>query len=255
MSVKECEELLNDYTRWLRQQITVTELETGCEITTPFLDRHNDMLQIYLQRENGHYILSDDGYTLADLQMSGVDLSTPKRQEALETMLRGFGVEQHENALRVKTQKEQLPQRKHALLQAMLAVNDLFLTAQARVASFFYEDVEQYLALHDIRFVPHASFIGRSGYTHQFDFVIPASKKSAERLIKAIGSPNKDNLTSFMFAWQDTKEVRAPHAQAVAFLNDGQKSLRADSLSALEAYNIHPIAWSQRDNSLALLAG
>lgn len=59
------------------------------EITTPFLDRHNDRLQIYATKSNGHFALTDDGYVIQDLQSSGCELKTKKRRALLETTLNG----------------------------------------------------------------------------------------------------------------------------------------------------------------------
>ena len=59
MNRAECQKLINSYVDWLRQGISVEEVGTACELTTPFLDRHNDHLQVYATRRNGNIILSD----------------------------------------------------------------------------------------------------------------------------------------------------------------------------------------------------
>ena len=66
----------------------------ACELTTPFLDRHNDHLQVYATRRNGSFVLSDDGYVLSDLRTSGLEIDTPKRKIILESVLNGLGVAQ-----------------------------------------------------------------------------------------------------------------------------------------------------------------
>lgn len=249
---KDCNELVNEYLNWLREQITVSEVNGACEITTPFLDRHNDFLQIYVKKEGDKFFLTDAGYILADLQMSGLDL-TPKRQTILQTILRGFGVEQHNSELRVRASKKDFPQQKHSLLQAMLAVNDLFMVAQSRVEAFFLEDVEQYLRLNKIRFIPKVNFIGKSGYSHHFDFAIPPSDAAPERLIKAINRPSRDNITTSIFSWDDTSASREEDSQAYVFLNDQEKAISSNSLTALESYKITPILWTKRDEKVELL--
>jgi hypothetical protein len=98
------------------------------EITTPYLDRHNDALQIYVRAENGGYVLTDDGYTIHDLQASGCNL-TGKRQDLLKMTLSGFGVKLRDEALEVQSTADTFPLKKHSLVQAMLAVNDLFYLA------------------------------------------------------------------------------------------------------------------------------
>jgi hypothetical protein len=254
MVVSECEQLVNEYLEWLRQNISIIKIDDVCEITTPFLDRHNDHLQIYVQEENGHYLLSDDGYILADLQMSGVEFNTEKRKDILNTMLAGFGITQKNSELQIGAQRHNLAQRKHNLIQAMLAINDMFVVAGPRVFSLFREDVEQYLRAHKVRFVGLVSFPGRSGFIHNFDFAIPSSETRPERLVKAINNPTRDNVSSLIFAWNDTREARSTNAEAYAVLNDQERPLTVDARIALESYGIIPMLWSQREQYATKLA-
>lgn len=239
--------LVKEYVDWLRRGLVISEERGVYEITTPFLDRHNDHLQIYLRHENGHYVLTDGGYILADLEMSGVDINTPKRRQVLDTILRGFGVRREGGELRVEAQPEDLPRRKHALLQAMLAVNDMFVMGQEQVLSLFLEDVEGFLRAYNVRYVAQIKLTGRSGFDHHFDFAIPASDKRPERLLRAINSPSRDTIEVLCFAWSDTREVRSPDAQALAVLNDTDRQIGAEALQALKAYQIMPILWSARE--------
>ncbi|HKZ69251.1 MAG TPA: DUF1828 domain-containing protein [Anaerolineales bacterium] len=252
-AANDCLTLVDKYVVWLKKGISVEQIGDVCEITTPFLDRHNDHLQIYIQRVNGKYVLSDDGYTLADLRQSGVEFDTEKRKRALETVLRGFGVTQSQDRLIVETDRGDLPRRKHNLIQAMLAVNDLFIMGREHVASFFREDVEKYLLANNVRYVGMIKFAGRSGYDHTFDFAIPPSAKHPERLARAINIPNRDSVGAFIFAWNDVRQVRKEDAQAFAFLNDEDRNISADSIHALQAYEIAGIPWSRRNEFLELL--
>jgi hypothetical protein len=124
-------QLVDDYVEWLRRGLSAESVGNACELTTPFLDRHNDHLQIYAVRRNGSIMLSDDGYILSDLRASGLELTTPKRKIVLETALRGFGVQLDGNRLQIEAPPRNLGQRVHALIQAMLALNDMFVMAQA----------------------------------------------------------------------------------------------------------------------------
>jgi Domain of unknown function DUF1828 len=100
MSVPEIEKLLQDYRAWLRDKTTLRLVNGGwVEITTPSLDRHNDALQIYVRAENGGYVLTDDSYTIHDLEASGCNLHTEKRRDLLKMTLNGFGVKLENEAL------------------------------------------------------------------------------------------------------------------------------------------------------------
>jgi hypothetical protein len=250
-----CEDLITQYILWLREQISISVTNDGniCEITTPFLDRHNDSLQIYVVRDGESLIITDDGYILSDLNKAGVDLSTEKRQQVLKTILQGFGVENVNGSLQVRTSIREFSHKKHALIQAMLSVNDLFVLAQSRVESFFVEDVERFLRLNEIRFISRLNFTGKSKYIHYFDFAIPSSDKASERIIKAINSPTRDNISSCIFSWSDTRDERPPNSRLIAFLNDESRPISEDSIQALESYEIIPAPWSKREEVIDFL--
>ena len=138
--VKDIQKLLDDYTRWLRDKTVLRDVgRDWVQVTTPHLDRHNDCLQFYVRREDNGYLLTDDGYIISDLINSGCPLDSPKRQELLKMTLAGFGVQMDDEQLLIKATPENFPLKKHNLIQAMLAVNDLFYLASPHVASLFYE--------------------------------------------------------------------------------------------------------------------
>ena len=114
------------------------------ELTTPFIDRHNDYLQIYIKATPSGLLLTDDGYIIRDLEISGLEFNTERRKNELNTILNGFGVKLHGDCLEVEARPDNFPQKKHNLLQAMLAINDLFVLTPAKVASYFKEDVERF---------------------------------------------------------------------------------------------------------------
>jgi len=255
MSSLPCEDLVQAYVRWLGERISVADVEGVCEITTPFLDRHNDHLQIYVRRTAQGLLLTDDGYTLSDLAISGLDLRTERRQELLRTILAGLGVREEKGELVVETNDADFPRGKHSLLQAMLAVNDLFVAAPPRVARLFREDVERFLAAHEIRFTPQVHLVGKSGLSHRFDFVIPASRDRPERAVRAINVLDRQTAGFLIFAWSDTRDRRPPRSQLYAIVNDtDSRELRPELLEALRAYEVRPVKWSERDRHVEELA-
>jgi hypothetical protein len=255
MSVAEIEKLLHDYRAWLRDRTTLREVNgEWVEITTPYLDRHNDVLQIYARAENGGYVLTDDSYIIHDLEASGCNLHTDKRQDLLKMTLNGFGVKLQNEALEVHATAENFPLRKHSLIQAMLAVNDLFYLAKPVVESLFFEDVVAWLDANDVRYFPRVKLPGTSGYDHFFDFVIPKSRKQPERIMKAITRPTRDAALLFISAWSDTRQVRSIESKAYALLNDAEQSVSSDVTEAFRNYQIRPVPFSQRIEVLAELA-
>ncbi|MBU4273713.1 MAG: DUF1829 domain-containing protein [Planctomycetes bacterium] len=245
--IQDIQNLLDQYMAWLKDKTTLRQVDDWVEITTPYLDRHNDYLQIYAQRKNGGYVLTDDGYTIEDLEQSGCKLESPKRRDLLNTTLNGFGVRLNKTALEVNASKESFALRKHSLIQAMLAVNDMFYLASPTVASVFYEDVVSWLDIIEVRYTPKVKFTGRTGYDHLFDFVIPKSRRQPERILRTINHPNRVQAQSVVLAWIDTKEVRPQDAQAYALLNDSEQEVPVAVSDALQNYGVTPVPWSKRD--------
>lgn len=255
-TAQEIEKLLNDYRAWLKDKTTLREVnDSWVEITTPYLDRHNDALQIYARAENGGYLLTDDSYTIQDLEASGCSLNRGKRDDLLKMTLNGFGVQMNREALEVHASPDNFPSRKHNLIQAILAVNDLFYLAQPVVASLFLEDVIAWLDDSDIRYTPKVKFTGISGFDHLFDFVIPRSAgKQPERIVQAINRPTRDTAEAFIYKWSDTREVRPPESKAYAVLNDFEQAISGGVLDAFRNYHIQPVPWSHRAEVVGELA-
>lgn len=246
--IQDIQRLMDVYYAWLKDKSVLRQIDQWVEITTPYLDRHNDYVQIYAKRANGGFILSDDGYTIDDLEQSGCKLESRKRQDLLKMTLNGFGVQMEGKALQVHATPENFPLRKHNLVQAMLAVNDMFYLAMPMVASLFYEDVVAWLDVHDVRYTPKVKFTGKTGYDHLFDFVIPKSRQQPERIIQTVNRPNRDTAQAVVLSWIDTKEVRPPESRAYALLNDTEQGASQAVVDALQNYNVRPVAWSQREN-------
>lgn len=253
--IDEIRGLLDDYSAWVRDRNVLRAVsDQWVEITTPFVDRNNDSLQIYARRVPEGFELTDAGETIADLRLSGCELDTDKRRGLLKVITNGFAVQLNDDALEVTASVNNFPLRKHNLVQAMLAVNDLFVLAAPTVASLFHEDVEAWLKGSEVRFTPNVRFVGKSGFDQHFDFAIPASRTHPERLVNAIAVPSRQRISSLLLAWEDTKENRSADARCVAILNDNERPVRHESLMALRNYDITPVKWSERFEALPELA-
>ncbi len=252
--INEVRDLVDSYRVWLKDKTVLREVEGWIEITTPYLDRHNDYLQIYAKKEAAGFLLTDDGYVIGDLEQSGCKLNSGKRQSLLRMTLAGFGVQLHENRLEVVATGENFALRKHNLVQAMLAINDLFYLAEPLIANLFFEDVVAWLDLNDIRYTQNVKFTGKSGYDHHFDFVIPRSRQQPERVLRTITRPSRDTAQAVAFSWIDTKETRQHESRAYALLNDSEHSVSSSVLDALKNYDVSPILWSQREGARGVLS-
>ncbi|MFP4293687.1 MAG: DUF1828 domain-containing protein [Bacteroidota bacterium] len=248
-------ELVNSYVDWIKKGISLREVGDGWhELVTPFLNHRNDMIEIYLRQEpDGSILISDAGITLNELKLSGVDIErSGKRANELETILRSFGITKTEkNELIVKTTTKNFPQVKHRIIQAILSVDDLFVLSKPKVESFFIEDVMTFFEIKDVIFVRDTTFIGKSGFSHKFDFTLPKIKQRKEVAIKAINTPRKDRVESVMWMLEDTRLVR-PETEGLLILND-ESEISSEIQRALEEYNISYFEWSKREENISKL--
>lgn len=252
------QDIIDAYVGWIKDNSSLRLIEDGrfCEITTPFLDRHNDHLEIYGTKKDNAIFLTDDGNTLSDLEMSGVLLSSPKREKIFRTIVNGFGVRVGEKGeLYVEGNVNGIGQKKHQLLQAILAVNDMFTLSQETVYSLFKEDVEMLFKSYGLVYSKDIKLIGKSGFDQNIDFLIPRSTNKPERLIRTINNPKKDNVMATIFAFNDIAAIREEVTSPYVIYNDTTDSLISqDSLEALSHYSIKTIPWSQREKCKEELA-
>ncbi len=249
------ENLMDRYVAWVREKITLRPVDDNwTEITRPYIDRHNDYLQIYMREKDGKILLSDDGHTIEDLLQSGCNLESRKRQQLLRQTLAGFGIQQNGNDLETQATPHTFPMRKHDLVQAMLAVNDLFCLAVPMVTSLFFEDVEAWMDAADIRYVSGARFTGKSGFDHHFDFVIPKSRLRPERFVETVNVPTRSKAELLAFKWEDTKDARPSKSEVYAIINDQDASVAEPVLEAMRRYEIIPVRWSLRAEAVKNLA-
>lgn len=239
--------LLDNYYTWLRDKTVWKQINQWAEITTPYLDRNNDYIQIYLRKHEDGFLLTDDGATIGGLAQEGCALDSNKRQKLLQMTLNGYGVSYEGNALQIKANQDNFALRKHNLVQAILAVNDMFYLAEPHVASLFFEDVRAWLDISNIRYSEQISFIGKSGFARKFDFLISKSGSAPERLIKSINNPVKNSADAIIMDWLDTREQRPENSKAYAFVNDNDRNVSSSVTDALLNYDIKPVLWSNRE--------
>jgi hypothetical protein len=237
---------IKDYMNWLEAKYSIREINSHYELNTPFLNHMNDYIQIYIKNngKNG-YILSDDGETISNLELLGIDLNNPNKKRALNTVLNGCGVIlSKNNELTIQSNIQDFPKKKHNILQAILAVDDLHVLAQPKSESYFLDDVLHYLNKIDVRYSKNIVLQGKSSFQHKFDILIPPSIKYKERIVKIIPNPKKQNVVPILFAFEDTKSER--DSEGILLLNDTHNEINSEVHQAISQYKIVELDWSKR---------
>lgn len=248
------EALKENLITWLKSEININTTNTHLELTCPFLDRYNDYLQIYIENiDNKNFILSDDGYIIGNLEMSGIDMSTKRRQELLQKFIRKYAIELKDNELYLKANYESFPQKFMLLIQAMLNIDDMFMLSQSKVVSLFFDDVINFFSKNEIFYSNDIKLTGKSGFVYQYDFLLQRNQKNPERLCKLINNPSRQNMELTLFEWNDTKETRQEDSTLIVFLNDNN-GVDMNIIDGYKNYNVTPFLWSEREKNINLVA-
>ena len=110
------------------------------------------------------------------------------------------------------------------------------------------EEVQEYFLSNDIRNTPSILLMGHSGLSHQFDFVIPASRKMPERFVTTINTPNKQAVESALFAWNDVVKTRKADSRGYIILNDTNRKANDALFNAIQNYELKAVPWTERDS-------
>lgn len=248
------QKLIDAYTSWLNKEITFEKIGEYYEITTPYLDNANDYLQIYVKQEGNDIFFTDDGITMHNLEMSGLQLKQNRKLQ-LQRILYQYGVQLKGDELTAKAPINSFAQKKHLFIQAMLRIEDMFAVSKSRVSSFFLDDIQDFFQEKEIYYTDSVQLMGLSGFSHNYDFLIQRSKTKPERLCQAVNNPNRSTMGNILFAWNDTKPARKNESQLIVILND-QNNIARGVEDAFLNYEAKVIRWSERnkESNISLLS-
>lgn len=242
---------LDQYVKWLRAQYKVSSLAEGDEITTPFTNTIGDNIRIYAQSApSGKVILSDDGNTLNDLDMLGIDVTNKTRQMLISNILDQYSVKlDKNNVLTISGDTKAIPVMKQNLLQTILRVDDLVQTRKGVISNLFKQEVSEYFYENDIGALPRYPITGNTGNPYTIDFAIPGSKTKPLRLIQAINRPTFERVAAESITFDDIKQSALLGKMKIRYLiiyNDVENPLPEKARNLARQYGTELKPWSQK---------
>lgn len=244
---------IDDYFRWIKEKTSVyQDVDTQWSvINTPFLGAFNDGIDIYAKKEGNKIILSDNGETLSNLELQGVNLLSSKsksRRNLLDMVLRNYGITLDNDEFLIKTDNAKFPQAKHNLLNSIIEVSSFYTLSKSNVSNVFKEDVASFFNELGLIFTPDFISKGETGLEFNFDFQI--AKHKEEIVLKSFNTMNNNLLSSFLFSWEDIKPMREKSSRkkvkAIAIINDADREIKDEYIDALKSKNADYILWSER---------
>ena len=237
----------DSYIEYIKENTHVNLLEGDSqEVITPFVNTYGDGISFTIKYDGKYYILTDDGFTLWDLQLNGIDLTKKnKRHHLLKSILNYNGLELMDDEIIKKTKKHNLGQAIHDMTQVLLNVYDLSLLHPQTVQSHFLEDVRSYFHENtEYNVFPDLSIAGKSRLEHKFNFLAM--------------SKGKYKLHFILSSWLDTTENRTirygrNESLSVIISSDGYKELKDEYQEALNEYNINILNFEDKKKLKAQL--
>lgn len=238
-----------EYLNWIKSNMEIVASTSGTvRLTAPFLDIDNDFVEIYINHSGDKLRLTDGGETISNLELANFKMST-KRRMVLQTIVNANGVCLSESGeIFTEATLSTFGLKANSLMQCMIKVSDMLILSDSNIKAFFSEDVKKFLDENDIRYTPNVSFVGKSTFYANYEFVIPKSKKRPERFITPINAARENIIKSTIFTWEDVKPSRGTDCILYAIINDRDKGIPPANISALAEYGIQCIPWSSIDN-------
>jgi len=111
-------------------------------IFTPFMFEDGDHLAIVMKKDNGNWVLSDEGHTYMHLtyDLDEKDLQRGTRQKIITNALSVYKVDDREGELIISIEDDQYGDALYSFIQALFKITDITYLSRERVRSTFMED-------------------------------------------------------------------------------------------------------------------
>jgi len=117
-------------------------------VLTPFQFEDGDHLAIVLKRDNGHWLLTDEGHTYMHLtyDLDERDLQQGTRQKIIANALSAFSVGDRDGELVLVIPEARYGDALYSFIQALLKIADVSYLSRERVRSTFMDDFWSFMA-------------------------------------------------------------------------------------------------------------
>jgi hypothetical protein len=116
-------------------------------VFTPFLFEDGDHLSVILKKEDGYWVLTDEGHTYMHLtyDLDEKALQQGTRQKIISNALSMFSVQDRGGEILIPIQNEQYGNALYSYIQALLKITDISYLSRERVKSTFMEDFRAFM--------------------------------------------------------------------------------------------------------------
>jgi hypothetical protein len=125
-------------------------------VHVPFTFEDGDHYVVLLKRDNGQWVLTDEGHTLMHVSYDVPEFDRGARRSIIDRVLAGLGLEDQQGELRLQIPEERYGDALFSYLQAITRITDVSFLTRERVRTTFVEDfrelVQQAAAKREVQF-------------------------------------------------------------------------------------------------------
>ena len=216
-----CDSIVTEYLKLLREGFTVVETEDECRIITPLHRPDGEAIEVIVQASsNGQTRLTDEFSTVDYLFLNGLNLEgNQKMYEEAARIARLHGVEFRNSELFVEVSEGKEAEALSKLLDSIEALTYFIYRRSHREVKSFSEEVELYLAENSVTFSTEHVLRGRT-----IEHIAPIYVNSSKNLvISPLSSTSVGNarhrVKELAFMVQDVKAIQ-PAIRFNAVLDD-----------------------------------
>ncbi len=243
------ESLLSRYWDWVQGQTSVRDLGGTYEITTPYLNRFNDFVQVYAKMiKPSRILVTDGGETMEEFGLSEYSNTTRRWTPIIQEILNGFSIKMNEQDRSLNTEGsiQDFPLATHNLIQAILAINDVgYMSGSGRstIQSAFRKQVDHELASFDWEVKSNPKFQGGSGVPRKFHFMVKSEK--IPTVIQCFGSIDKQRADAFVLSFLDVQKKQSDgQMKCSALIKDDDEESLETPLAIMRSFDIHAVVAS-----------
>lgn len=254
-----CSTIVDDYLLQVRERFTVLDSAENCRIITPLLRPDGEAVELVIEKVKDNKVrLSDEFGTVDYLFVNGLNLDANKKlHENARRLARLRGVAFEQSELYIETESGQEAEAMSKLLSAIEALNYFIYRRSHRTPKSFSEEVELFLAEHDVSFVANYGLEGKT-IKHTVPIYINSTKNIVISPLSSTSVASAQHSLKEM-AWvaRDIKDKNSS-VQFNALLDDRreiQQKIWLDETvrKILESAMNNIISWGERNLILRII--
>lgn len=139
-------DIINSFREKVCREVDVESAGTNrFSVHTPFMFDDGDHFVVILRRDDGRWVLTDEGHTLMHLSYADVDASKGSRAKLIDHALTVHGLRNDLGELQLEVPDEAFGDALFTFIQALTRITDVAQWTRERVKSTFWEDFRHVL--------------------------------------------------------------------------------------------------------------